>query len=59
MRAKKIDVFPTFGRALAASVVETSALARQLGGDVAIRAFGPVRALIILRNVGDLGVARS
>ncbi len=57
MRADNSVVFPAFNRALTASVVENVMAMRRLDDDVAIRAFGPGRALHIYRKVGALDAA--
>jgi hypothetical protein len=59
MRAKHSADFPAFGRAPTASVVVSDALPRLLDDDVAIRGFGPGRALVIFRNHGAPGAANG
>jgi hypothetical protein len=57
MRAKDSAEFPAFGWAPTASVVVLDALSRLLNDDVAIRVFGPTRALVTYRNVNGPGAA--
>ena len=57
MRAKDLADLPAFGRSPTASVVVLDALSRLLNDDVAIRVFGPMRALVTYRNDNEPGAA--